>query len=1283
MSQKQKRLKTIDSFAERHVYLLIPCLIAFLLTVMYYSASKKLSERFAEQENFTFARFPLWKRAVSGAVAAALFLSFVPLAAPLASADTSVSYIDADGVVRECKEYTIVTEDSETLSNGWYVVRGDITRGKIEVTGTVHLILEDDSDLNVTGGLGQGGLGQAGIQVNAGANLTIYAQSIGDNMGKLTAQGSGVSAGIGGYDKDSSGAIITINGGNITATGGEYGAGIGGSYSSFFGAITINGGNITATAGYDLSCAIGQANGGNPVTVNISGFYNYWTSDTTTPPEEMSGRGEFTWSYYYSYIKLVTIPPPVSYIDADGEEKECEEYTIVTEDSATLSDGWYVVRGDIIHAAIITVTGDVHLILEDNSDWTVVGGSGDAGIQVSSGENLTIYAQSTGDSMGKLTVYGGRDSAGIGANSYGTFGTITINGGTITATSSSGRGAGIGIGYGYGGPGGAITINGGNITATASGSVSAIGGSNVDVNINGYYNYWTNEDPLPPVEMSGRGKFTRSADYRYISLVSIPPPVIYLDADGAEQECYDYTVVTADDATLSDGWYVVRGDITRTAEIIVTGDVHLILEDESHLSVAGGDSQAGIEISESGNLTIYAQSTSDDMGMLTARGGRQGAGIGGSSDKPSGSITINGGIINASNENFGAGIGGGYGGSNDTITINGGIITATGGNQGAGIGGSRSSSGGTITINGGTINATGGNYGAGIGSGYSGGSNDTITINGGNITATGFYGGAGIGSGYLSSCEAVVILGYYSYWVNTQSSQPTEMTGRGEFTWSASYSYIKLEEICKYEHTPGAEATCLAAQTCTLCGIEIGSQLDCLYEPATTCTADGTSCDRGCEQNAPALECLYEVATTCTAQGTSCTLGCGKTAPALECLYKVATTCVTKGTPCNRGCGQTSASPLTCLFVAATTCAAEGTPCNRGCGQSLSPALSHTPKADKCTECSACKTTGIVRTCSNSNPCTYHTPDGNGGSGGSGGSGGGGGSGGSGGGATPADPTNSEPTTTDDPNNNESATDDPNNSESTTTDDPTNNESTTSESEVPEPDETSSSDNYIAEPIVIEALEMIHPVIDLSETDKTVISSDMLQAIADSGKDVEVVLDSGFTFTILSDSISPDAQEFNLNIEIYLTERATEIDSVKIPANSIVINPNFRGSFGFEVTISFSAERLKQKGVNGNNVKLFHVDHEGRITDLGKLRLNADGSIEITISHASYYIIAENPPEGIEGYTIPVANTADDRPADTEGNPYTSTVAVSGFIPAILAGAGSTAAISRKKSRGR
>ncbi|MCL2019692.1 MAG: hypothetical protein FWG70_08040 [Oscillospiraceae bacterium] len=96
-------------------------------------------------------------------------------------------------------------------------------------------------------------------------------------------------------------------------------------------------------------------------------------------------------------------------------------------------------------------------------------------------------------------------------------------------------------------------------------------------------------------------------------------------------------------------------------------------------------------------------------------------------------------------------------------------------------------------------------------------------------------------------------------------------------------------------------------------------------------------------------------------------------------------------------------------------------------------------------------------------------------------------------------------------------------------------------------------------------------------------------------------------------------------------------------------------------------------------MKLFHVDHEGRITDLGKLRLNADGSIEITISHASYYIIAENPPEG----TAPVANTADDRTADTEGNPYTSTVAVSGFIPAILAGAGSTAAISRKKSRGR
>lgn len=56
----------------------------------------------------------------------------------------------------------------------------------------------------------------SGINVGEGANLTIYAQSNGSNMGKLTALGNFNQAGIGG-DAGESGGTITINGGTIAA----------------------------------------------------------------------------------------------------------------------------------------------------------------------------------------------------------------------------------------------------------------------------------------------------------------------------------------------------------------------------------------------------------------------------------------------------------------------------------------------------------------------------------------------------------------------------------------------------------------------------------------------------------------------------------------------------------------------------------------------------------------------------------------------------------------------------------------------------------------------------------------------------------------------------------------------------------------------------------------------------------------------------------------------------------------------------------------------------------
>jgi hypothetical protein len=126
----------------------------------------------------------------------------------------------------------------------------------------------------------------------------------------------------------------------------------------------------------------------------------------------------------------------------------------------------------------------VHLTLTD--DNFLSSGDGRAGLQVEAGRTLVITEASTGS----LTARGGGGTgAGIGGGGIdggsgfgGAGGTITINGGKVTAT---GGGAGIGGGgistYSNntgGGSGGSISISGGTVIATCSSRFGAgIGGA--------------------------------------------------------------------------------------------------------------------------------------------------------------------------------------------------------------------------------------------------------------------------------------------------------------------------------------------------------------------------------------------------------------------------------------------------------------------------------------------------------------------------------------------------------------------------------------------------------------------------------------------------------------------------------------------------------------------------------------------------------------------------------------------------------------------------------------
>lgn len=254
------------------------------------------------------------------------------------------------------------------------------------------------------------------------------------------------------------------------------------------------------------------------------------------------------------------------------------------------------------------------------------------------------------------------------------------------------------------------------------------------------------------------------------TIVHANTAVSYLDAQGTTQTIENYTIINDRTTSLtssgdSNGWYVVENNIEISTRLKVSGDVHLILLNNSKLIVNGG-----IEVNDTNSLTIYSQSFDKDaMGRLEAVA-VSGAGIGGNYEKSNGTITINGGYIIAKggiNATIGgAGIGaGGKADSVKSIILNNGYVESYGGyygqsteeldrnGAGAGIGGGGwSSNVSNIEINGGEIHAYAGyNGAAGIGGGGHDGLLHHITVTGGLIYAQGTYKHGNVNSGQANA----------------------------------------------------------------------------------------------------------------------------------------------------------------------------------------------------------------------------------------------------------------------------------------------------------------------------------------------------------------------------------------------------------------------------------------------------------------------------------------------------------------------------------------------------
>ena len=222
-----------------------------------------------------------------------------------AHAAIPVDYLDWNGseMVPSVTNALVLMADITTMGGGhWYVVTGEVETADLKVTGTAHLILADGAKLTAANG----------IRVTEGNTLGIYAQSEGDDMGSLEAQGVDYGAGIGGRNLESCGTVvicgghvqttggkqgagigggsgfsptsgnlgvkdhgdggtITIHGGLVEANGCKRGSGIGGGYWGNGGVITIDGGRVTATGGDEGAAGIGGGRWGGGGTIKLIG----------------------------------------------------------------------------------------------------------------------------------------------------------------------------------------------------------------------------------------------------------------------------------------------------------------------------------------------------------------------------------------------------------------------------------------------------------------------------------------------------------------------------------------------------------------------------------------------------------------------------------------------------------------------------------------------------------------------------------------------------------------------------------------------------------------------------------------------------------------------------------------------------------------------------------------------------------------------------------------------------------------------------------------------------
>ena len=270
----------------------------------------------------------------------------------------SSSYLLEDGSTvaqNGCSRVSLLVDNpGVTMANGWYVVdESKSFDNRIQIVGTVHLILADGTTLNAN----------KGIHVPHGSTFHVWGQSWPDvnTMGKLKADARSLEgyAGIGG-EKEASSGMITLNGGVISASSTSYAAAIGGGYgtnsNTYDTEVTITGGDITA-----ISEGTGFGIGGGysrNATVTVSGGSITASSIGGTNSDEHPSVISLSWKDLTdtiladSYLGTVTLQKSFKIGTTNG-------YIGLIEDNSILNGNVLSISKFIGHS--LTLSGDIGL----------------------------------------------------------------------------------------------------------------------------------------------------------------------------------------------------------------------------------------------------------------------------------------------------------------------------------------------------------------------------------------------------------------------------------------------------------------------------------------------------------------------------------------------------------------------------------------------------------------------------------------------------------------------------------------------------------------------------------------------------------------------------------------------------------------------------------------------------------------------------------------------------------------------------------------------------------